>query len=55
MIQVIGMFAGQFISGQFLLTDKDDLAALSILYRGGFVGAIWGTKNALRRIQGGKQ
>ncbi len=55
MIQVVGMYRGQFISGRFSVSDKDDLNALNILCRGGFVGAIWGTKAALRCIHGGKQ
>lgn len=55
MIRIVGMYSDQFISGQFRLTDKGDLVALGILYRDGFVGAIWGAKAALRCIQGGRR
>ena len=59
MIRICGMYNGQFVWGEYAITDGSDMVALRVL-RDGFVGAIWGADAAvrraeLRRIDGGKR
>lgn len=58
MIEIVGMFRGQFVRGKYPVRDMEDLAAMKVLSED-FTGAIWGAQAIAARfsmkiIKGGK-
>lgn len=58
MIEIVGMFRGQFVRGKYPVRDMEDLAAMKVLSED-FTGAIWGaqavaTRFSMKIIKGGK-
>lgn len=58
MIEIVGMFRGQFVRGKYPVRDMEDLAAMKVLSEE-FTGAIWGVQAITARflmkiIKGGK-
>ena len=58
MIEIVGMFRGQFVRGKYPVRDMEDLAARKVLSEE-FTGAIWGVQAITARfsmkiIKGGK-
>jgi len=59
MIEIVGMFRGQFVRGKYPVRDMEDLAAMKVLSED-FTGAIWGAQAVAERfsmkvIKGGKK
>lgn len=59
MIEIVGMFRGQFVRGKYPVRDMEDLAAMKVLSEE-FTGAIWGAQAITARfsmkiIKGGKK
>lgn len=58
MIEIVGIFRGQFVRGRYPVRDMEDLAAMKVL-TDDFTGAIWGVQAVAARfsmkvIKGGK-
>lgn len=49
MIEIVGMFRGQFVRGKYPVRDMEDLAAMKVLSED-FTGAIWGAQAIAARF-----
>ena len=49
MIEIVGIFRGQFVRGRFSMRDMEDLAAMKLL-TDDFTGAVWGVQAVAARF-----